>query len=179
MLGWHHRHHGHKFEQAPGVGERQGSLACCSPWGHKELDMTEWLNKKYLGMLSIFSCVYWPFAFLLWRNVYLGHLLIFQLSCLFFYCSWAVWGVCVFWKLIPFSHTVCKYLLPFCKLSFILFMVSFAVPKLISLIRSHLFAFGFISIALGDWPKKTLVLIYVRECFAYDLTKHKNKLTMD
>ena len=49
----------------------------------------------------------------------------------------------------PFqSH--CKYLLPFCKLSFILFMVSFAVPTLVSLIRSHLFAFGFISIALGD-----------------------------
>ena len=78
----------------------------------------------------------------------------------------------------PFqSH--CKYLLPFCKLSFILFMVSFAVPKLVSLIRSHLFAFGFISIALGDWPKLTLVLIYVRECFAYDLTKHKNKLKMN
>ena len=40
---------------------------------------------------------------------------------------------------------------------FILFMVSFAVPKLVSLIRSHLFIFAFISIALGDWPKKTSV----------------------
>ena len=40
---------------------------------------------------------------------------------------------------------------------FILFMVSFAVQKLISLIESHLFIFAFISIALGDWPKKTLV----------------------
>ena len=40
---------------------------------------------------------------------------------------------------------------------FILFMVSFAVQKLVSLIRSHLFIFAFISIALGDWPKKTLV----------------------
>ena len=46
MVGWHHRHNGHEFEQAPGVGEGQGSLACCSPWGHKELDMTEWLTKK-------------------------------------------------------------------------------------------------------------------------------------
>ena len=44
MLGWHHRHHGHKFEQAPGVGERQGSLACCSPWSHKELGTTQQLN---------------------------------------------------------------------------------------------------------------------------------------
>ena len=35
---------GCKFEQAPGVGDGQGSLACCSPWGHKESDLTEWLN---------------------------------------------------------------------------------------------------------------------------------------
>ena len=40
MVGCHHLLNGHKFEQALGV-EGQGSLACCSPWGHKELDMTE------------------------------------------------------------------------------------------------------------------------------------------
>ena len=44
MVGWHHRLEGHEFEQAPGVGDGQGSLASCSPWGHKELDMPEWLN---------------------------------------------------------------------------------------------------------------------------------------
>ena len=44
MVGWHHRLNGHEFEQTPGDGEGQGSLACCSPWGHKELDMTEQLN---------------------------------------------------------------------------------------------------------------------------------------
>ena len=44
MVGWHHQLDGHVFEWAPGVGEGQGSLACWSPWGHKELDMTEWLN---------------------------------------------------------------------------------------------------------------------------------------
>ena len=44
MVGWHHWLDGHEFEQALGVGEGQGSLACCSPWGHKELDMTERLN---------------------------------------------------------------------------------------------------------------------------------------
>ena len=44
MVGWHHRLNGHEFEQTLGVGDRQGSLACCSPWGHKELDTTEWLN---------------------------------------------------------------------------------------------------------------------------------------
>ena len=44
MVGWHHRLDGHEFEQALRVGDGQGSLACCSPWGHKELDTTEWLN---------------------------------------------------------------------------------------------------------------------------------------
>ena len=41
MVGWHHQLNGHEFEQAPGVGEGQGSLACCSPWSCKESDMTE------------------------------------------------------------------------------------------------------------------------------------------
>ena len=44
MVGWHHQLNGHKFVQALGAGDRQGSLACCSPWGHKESDTTEWLN---------------------------------------------------------------------------------------------------------------------------------------
>ena len=44
MVGWHHWLNGHKFEQALRVGDGQGSLVCCSPWGHKESDMTEWLN---------------------------------------------------------------------------------------------------------------------------------------
>ena len=46
MVGWHHQLNGHEFEQTPGNGEGQGSLACCSPWYHKELDMTEQLNSK-------------------------------------------------------------------------------------------------------------------------------------
>ena len=44
MVGRHYRLNGHKFEQTLGDGEGQGSLACCSPWGFKELDMTEQLN---------------------------------------------------------------------------------------------------------------------------------------
>ena len=43
MVGWHHQHE-HELEQASGVGDGQGSLACCSPWCHKESDMTEQLN---------------------------------------------------------------------------------------------------------------------------------------
>ena len=40
MVEWHHWLDGHEFEQTLGVGDRQAGLACCSPWGHKELDMT-------------------------------------------------------------------------------------------------------------------------------------------
>ena len=44
MVGWHHRLNRHEFEQAPGVGDGQGSLGCCSPWGFKESDTTEQMN---------------------------------------------------------------------------------------------------------------------------------------
>ena len=46
MVGWHHRLNGHEFEQALGVGDGQGSLACCSPWGHKQSDKTEQLKNN-------------------------------------------------------------------------------------------------------------------------------------
>ena len=44
MVEWHHRVNGHEFEQALGAGDGQGSLVCCSPWGHKELGTTKRLN---------------------------------------------------------------------------------------------------------------------------------------
>ena len=44
MVGWHHRLDGHEFEQALGVGDGQGSLFYCNPWGGKESDTTEPLN---------------------------------------------------------------------------------------------------------------------------------------
>jgi len=46
MIGWHHRFNGYAVKQTPGDGERQGGLACCSLWGHKESDMTEQLNNN-------------------------------------------------------------------------------------------------------------------------------------
>ena len=55
MIEWHHQLGGHVFGQAPGDDEGQGSLLCCSPWGHKELDMTERLNNNTLGRKIIFS----------------------------------------------------------------------------------------------------------------------------
>ena len=48
MVEWHHRLDGYEFEQALGVGEGQGSLACCSPWGRKESDTTERQNNSPL-----------------------------------------------------------------------------------------------------------------------------------
>ena len=58
MVGWHHQLDGHAFEQDLGVGDRQGSLACCSPWGCKKLDTTEQLNWTELAMLNS-----WPKLF--------------------------------------------------------------------------------------------------------------------
>ena len=54
---WHHQLSRHEFEQAPGAGDGQGSLACCSPWSCKESDTTEWLNWTD-ARLSRFSCIW-------------------------------------------------------------------------------------------------------------------------
>ena len=54
MVGWHHWHDGHEFEQALGVGDGQGSPVCCSPWGHKESDTSEWLNWNWC-VLTFFT----------------------------------------------------------------------------------------------------------------------------
>ena len=55
MVARHHWLNGDEFEQAPGVGGGQGSLLCCSPWGRKESDMSEWLN--WLMALLYLPCV--------------------------------------------------------------------------------------------------------------------------
>ena len=55
IVGWHHGLNGHEFEQALGDSEGRGSLACCSPWGHKEPDTTERLNSnRFLGSICEF-----------------------------------------------------------------------------------------------------------------------------
>ena len=56
MVGWHHQLDGREFEQALGGGEGQGSLACCSSWGHRESDTTEQLNKKNVAYMSLYVC---------------------------------------------------------------------------------------------------------------------------
>ena len=61
MVGWHHWLNGHKYEQTSGDSEGQGSLVCCSPWHHKESDMTEWLNNKIPVIAICISRVSWSF----------------------------------------------------------------------------------------------------------------------
>ena len=61
MVGWYHQLNGHEFEQTPGDYEGQGSLACCSPWSHQELDTTEQLsinnnNKLSSNVIYLFAC---------------------------------------------------------------------------------------------------------------------------
>ena len=63
MVGWHHRLEGHEFEKALGVGDEQGSLACCSPPGRKETQLSDWteLNRPYFNFtsfpLTVFPCL--------------------------------------------------------------------------------------------------------------------------
>ena len=58
MVGWHHQLDGHEFEPALGVGDGQGGLVCCSSWGHKESDMTEWLNWTELKLTVVIMSQY-------------------------------------------------------------------------------------------------------------------------
>ena len=64
LVEWHHRLNGHGFGWTPGVGDGQGSMVCCSPWGGKELDMTEWLNWTELNDMSEFPSSVWLWSFL-------------------------------------------------------------------------------------------------------------------
>ena len=56
MVGWHHKLNGREFEQTLGDSEGQGSLACCSPWGCKESDVTERLNNNLPSTGSVIFC---------------------------------------------------------------------------------------------------------------------------
>ena len=66
MVGWYHRLDGHEFEQAPGVGDGQGRLACCSPWSCKELDMTEQLNNNIQLLYFPVTFIFCAFHLNLW-----------------------------------------------------------------------------------------------------------------
>ena len=103
-------------------------------------------------MLSIFSCVYWSFVFLLWRNVCLGLLPIFWIV----FCCWVVWVVCTFWKLsLCWSHCLQIFSPIGCLFFSFLKIIYFAVQKLVSLIRillcSRLIDNRYVGLFLGSW----------------------------
>ena len=82
MVRWHDQLGGHEFEQTPRDGKGQGSLVCCSPWGHKELDLTEQLSYIYI---YLHSCV-----FLFFQNLFLieGHLFFFNYLFIYLTSLW-------------------------------------------------------------------------------------------
>ena len=127
-------------------------------WG--DISLSFWFTFCwYLAMLSIFACAYWPSMCLLWRNVWLGLLPTFQLG---WYFVVIVWAVCIFWKLRPHLEIDTSLVASFANIFsppvgclFILFQVSFAVKKLVSWMRSHVFVFAFISqiILMVKWVR--------------------------
>ena len=105
----------------------------------------------YLAILIIFSCACWTSECLLWRNVSIDIPPIYWLHCLLF---WYL-AVCLFQRVIPCqSHHLQIFSSQSIVCLLVLFMSSFAIQKLLSFIRSHLFIFGFISITLVDRSKK-------------------------
>jgi len=60
IVGWYHRLDGHEFVQALEIGDGQGSMVCCSPWGHKELNTTEQLNWTEYKALTLDNCSFGP-----------------------------------------------------------------------------------------------------------------------
>ena len=112
-----------------------------------------------IRMLTIFSCASWPPECLLWRNGYLDPPSIFWLGYLFLW-YWAACAVGIFWRLILCSFLHLQILSPILRVVFFffLYMVSFAMQKLLTLIKSHLFIFVFIFFTLGGKSKKILLL---------------------
>ena len=69
MVGWHRQLNGHKFEQAPGVGDGQGTLVCCGPWSHKVI---EWLNWTIFSLTTFgtdYDGVKFPSAWLKFKQM--------------------------------------------------------------------------------------------------------------
>ena len=119
----------------PGESHGQRSLVGYSPWVCTELGTAEHTHIHFLIGLFLFVC------------------------------CWVIWAICIFWKTNLCRSYCLQLFLPVCRLS-LYYVDGFplcAKPR--SLNRSHLFIFAFISVVLGDWPKKTLVEFMLENVF--------------
>ena len=122
-------------------------------------------------MLSVFSCVCWPSLCLLWRNIYFSIPPIVWLGCLFL--IWGCMSCLSILEINPLSVDPFENIFSHSEgCLFILFMVSFAVQKVLNLIRSHLFIFVFISITLGGGSKKMLLWFMLKSVLAVFSSKN-------
>ena len=99
LVGWHHRLDGHEFEQALGVGDGQGSLACCSPWDRKESNTTERLNWTDIELCAEMCLNHWQNYVTLCKTMHPSGWLI---------CKW-LW-VCIAYVGFPWRGHMCAVL---------------------------------------------------------------------
>ena len=139
MVGWDHWFDGHEFKQASGVGDGDGSLVCCSPWGHKESDTTEQLNWTELKKESIIC----------WQMFYLK----------FLYPTMEIFKKLHLWYKFCVCHALADYLFPYFFSSAKqvwsprLLSLGRRIPLLFLSIIPYSFAFSATSVKIFPSPK--------------------------